>query len=116
MQKAGQAEDRARPKQELSSVSLNSFPSWLERQTQLMIITLLEKDLAAVTPQPKDFARTNVAYQRHFPHRDVDMQVSSCRECMNLSLSLEGISDNSCVQCDPVNDPLRLVTGLKEEV
>ena len=54
--------------------------------------------------------------QTEVPHKHTAVQASGCRECLSLALLLEDSRDNSCVQCDKVNDLLSLVAELKEEV
>jgi len=68
-----------------------------------------------VSTHPKAIARRNVATQTELPHKHkhTAVQVSDCRECLSLALVPEDSSDNSCVQCDQVNDLLRLVEELK---
>ncbi|KGL90143.1 hypothetical protein N301_00086, partial [Charadrius vociferus] len=43
-------------------------------------------------------------------------QVSGCNECLSLALVSEGVRDTACVRCDQVNDLLRQVVELREEV
>jgi len=61
-------------------------------------------------------ARRSVGSQTEAPRKDIGVQVSGCRECLSLALTPEDSRDNSCVQCDQVNDLLSLVSELKEEV
>lgn len=48
--------------------------------------------------------------------RNVAVQVSSCRECLNLLLPGEGGRDSTCMRCEQVDKLLSLVVELKKEV
>lgn len=48
--------------------------------------------------------------------RHAAVQVSGCSECLSLALVLEGASDTACVRCERINDLLRQVVELREEV
>ncbi|KFQ60646.1 hypothetical protein N334_01172, partial [Pelecanus crispus] len=54
--------------------------------------------------------------QTELPHKHAAVQISSCRECLRLSLVPEGSGDGRCLWCDQVDDLLSLVAELKEEV
>ncbi|KAM9663018.1 uncharacterized protein ACIBXB_016421 [Morphnus guianensis] len=69
-----------------------------------------------VATRVKAIVRKNVAMQTEVPCKHAAVQVSGCRECLSLSLVLEGSGDTSCVRCDQVDDLLSLVAELKEEV
>lgn len=48
--------------------------------------------------------------------KHVAVQVSGCNECLSLALLPQGSRDTVCIRCDQVNDLLRKVVELKEEV
>ncbi|KFU84659.1 hypothetical protein M959_03165, partial [Chaetura pelagica] len=57
-----------------------------------------------------------VGTQTELPSRHAAVQVSGCSECLSLALVSEGTSDSACVRCEQVNDLLRQVVELTEEV
>ncbi|KGL89130.1 hypothetical protein N301_03229, partial [Charadrius vociferus] len=57
-----------------------------------------------------------VGTQTDLPCKHVAVQVSGCNECLSLALLSQGARDTACVQCDQVNDLLRQVVELREEV
>ncbi|KFP08496.1 hypothetical protein N300_08288, partial [Calypte anna] len=50
------------------------------------------------------------------PSRHAAVQVSGCSECLCLALVSKGTSDTACVRCEQVDDLLRQVVKLTEEV
>jgi len=72
-------------------------------------------DLHMVSTHGKPIVRS-VATLTEVPHKQRAVQVSGCTECLSLALVPDGSRDNSCVQCDQVNDLLSLVGELKEEL
>jgi len=69
-----------------------------------------------VTTHGKAVARRSVGTQTEAPCKDTGVQVSGCRECLSLAFVPEDSRDNSCVQCEQVNDLLSPMAELKEEV
>jgi len=69
-----------------------------------------------VSTGAKAVTKRSVGTQTEVPHKHTGVQVSGCRACLSLVLVPEDSTDNSCVQCDQVNDMLSLVAELKEEV
>jgi len=45
-------------------------------------------------------ARKDVSTQTELPEKDAAVQVSSCRECHQLALEMDGRGENSCVRLD----------------
>ncbi|GAB0204880.1 mitochondrial enolase superfamily member 1 [Grus japonensis] len=92
-------------------------PSTLKRPARLTAITLPEAlDLAMVSTRLKAVARKNMVTQTDRPRKHAAVQVSGCRECLSLSLLLEGSGHTTCVRCEQVGDLLSMVAELKEEV
>ena len=69
-----------------------------------------------VSTRLKSTTSKNVATQTEQPRKHAAVQVPGCRECLSLSVLLEGRSDSACVRCDQLDDLLSLVAELKEEV
>jgi len=84
--------------------------------TQTVGIALPGDILTMVTTHGKAVARRSVGTQTEALHNSTAVQVSGCRECLNLALVPEDSRDNTYVWCDQVNDLLSLVVELKEEV
>jgi len=57
-----------------------------------------------------------VATQTESLPRNVVVQVSGCRECLNLLLLRENGKDATCMRCEQVDELLSLVVELREEV
>ena len=64
----------------------------------------------------KTTTRKNVVTQMELPRKHAAVQVPGCKECLSLSVLLEGSSDSTCVRCNQLDDLLSLVVELKEEV
>ena len=62
-----------------------------------------------VSTRVKTTTRKNVATQTELPRKHAAVQVQGCRECLSLSVLLEGTGDNTCVHCDQLDDLLSLV-------
>jgi len=63
----------------------------------------------------KAVTRQNVVTHSELPHKQAAVQFSGYKECLSLSLVLEGSRQYVCVRCDRVDDLLTLVAELKEE-
>ena len=60
--------------------------------------------------------RKSVHTQTDCPLKTAAVQVSGCRECLSLLLPPAGDRETVCVRCEQVDDLIRLVAELKEEV
>ena len=61
-------------------------------------------------------SRKSVYTQTDHPLKNAAVQVTGCRECQSLLLPSAGGRDTVCVRCEQVNDLVRMVAELKEEV
>ncbi|XP_068535230.1 uncharacterized protein [Anas acuta] len=60
--------------------------------------------------------RRSVHTQTDCPLKNAAVQVTACRECQSLLLPSAGSRDTGCVRCEQVDDLIRMVAELKEEV
>ena len=60
--------------------------------------------------------RRSVHTQTEYPLKNAAVQVTGCRECQSLFLPSAGGRDAACVRCEQVDDLIRMVAELKEEV
>ena len=60
--------------------------------------------------------RRSVHTQTDCPLKNAAVQVTGCRECQSLFLPSAGGRDAACVRCEQVDDLIRMVAELKEEV
>lgn len=61
-------------------------------------------------------ASKSVPTQTELPKQDSSAQSLSCKECLSLSVVPGDGAEDTCLQCEQVNDFLCLVAKLKEEV
>ena len=62
------------------------------------------------------FPKKTVVTQTEGLPRNVAIQVSGCRECLNLLLLREDGKDTTCMRCEQVDELLSLVVELREKV
>ncbi|XP_068521222.1 uncharacterized protein [Anas acuta] len=61
-------------------------------------------------------SRKSVYTQTDCPLKNAAVQVTGCKECLSLLLPSAGGRDAACVRCEQVDDLIRMVAELKEEV
>ena len=61
-------------------------------------------------------SRKSVHTQTDYPLENAAVQVTACRECQSLLLPSAGGRDTACVRCEQLDDLIRMVAELKEEV
>lgn len=91
------------------------FVLWLRRPA------LLRTDpettgLNVVSTRQQACPKKTVVTQIEGLPRSVAVQVSGCRECLNLLLPWEGGKDATCVRCEQMDELLSLVVELRKEV
>ena len=69
-----------------------------------------------VSTRHSALSRKSVHTQTDCPLKIVAVQVSGCRECLSLLLPSTGGRETVCMRCEQVDDLVRRVAELKEEV
>ncbi|PKU40854.1 hypothetical protein llap_8842 [Limosa lapponica baueri] len=66
--------------------------------------------------RPKAPVKKNVGTQTELPRKDASLQGPGCTECLSLAVVPQGPRDTHCMRCEQINDLLRQVVELREEV
>lgn len=98
-------------------LSFSQVPALLFSQVPALLLTGPDTTSPGMVLTRKRASRAKtVATQTEGLLNNVAVQVSGCRECLSLLLPGEDGKDATCVRCEQLDERLKLVVELREEV